>query len=66
MIWTLKGCKFSAKTVDPQLHFKGMEVQKQSHKKNTFKMKEKLLSENERGNRAKLKTEYLVKLVWKS
>lgn len=31
----LNGWKSSAKTVDPQLHLKGMEVWKQSHKKNT-------------------------------
>lgn len=36
-IWTLEGCTSSAKTVDPQFHFKGMEVWKQSHDTNTSK-----------------------------
>lgn len=61
-IWTLEGCKSSAKTVDPQLHFKGMEVWKQSHEKNTPKTKGSCVLEDVTGNKTKLKSEYLVKL----
>lgn len=41
-IWTLEGCASSAKTVDPQFHFKGMEVWKQSHETNTSNTQGKL------------------------
>lgn len=43
--------------MDPQLHFKGMEVWKQSHEKDTSNTKANLILENEMGNKAKLKIE---------
>lgn len=53
-IWTLEGCTSSAKTVDPQFHFKGMEVWKQSHDTNTSKTQGGLEFGDEFGNNFKL------------